>query len=296
VKDSDIESVSSKSPTEHTSPEKKLTDEKLYSKIRIKRKPMFGINPSYPPIYQGKLSMVDLRPRTKDSCYPSRGWHTFHPVTCNILHEIDIVNGMIHDLSIVDLEAERTGNLRSGILYSGSQHEVWLMTSHNKPVIVKMLRFEKKYSWKEFEHERIDALAMERLTRSPYVMNSYGFCGTSILNEFANGGDLHHSVEISNSTISPFQKLMFTRDAALGLADIHSIDGMDHVPTLIHRDIRSHNFLIVNGHLKFNDFHNARVLTRNYKTGKPCGFGMNLRCGEWKNSTYVSKSRISVSM
>ena len=43
--------------------------------------------------------------------------------------------------------------------------------------------FEEDY----FEHNRVDAVAMERLTSSPNVVNIFGFCGHSVMTEFADG-------------------------------------------------------------------------------------------------------------
>jgi hypothetical protein len=39
-----------------------------------------------------------------------------------------------------------------------------------------------------------DAVAMEQLTSSPWVMGVYGFCGNSGIFEFADGGSLEDSI------------------------------------------------------------------------------------------------------
>jgi len=216
------------------------------------------------------------------------------------MHEIDMVDGMTQGSSISDTEEKGRGMVRTRLLFSGSQREAWIMASHvngaiknynkhqnkyeNKPVILKTLLFSKDFSPKKFDLQRLDALATERLTASPYVVNTFGFCGMSVLNEFADGGDLYHGSK--NVTITSLQKMIYSRDSELGLADIHGIDGPDHVPTLMHRDIRSHNFLLVGGQLKYHDFNNAQVLAQNTKTGKYCGFARYVPCGVKESNTY----------
>ena len=47
-------------------------------------------------------------------------------------------------------------------------------------------RIERDYTHEFYElHER-DAVAIERLTKSPYVVNIFGSCGPSVINEFAD--------------------------------------------------------------------------------------------------------------
>jgi len=238
----------------------------------------------------------------KDSCYPSQEWHYYNPITCNIVHEIDMVDGMTQGSSTLNSEGKKQGTIKTKLLFSGSQREAWMTASHsngalssydldnaleNKPVILKMFRFAKDYTKKKFDLNRLDALASERTSASPYVVNSFGFCGMTVLNEFANGGDLYHHLQSSNTTMTPIQKLMVCRDSALGLADIHGIDGPKHVPTLMHRDIRPHNFLLIDGQLKYHDFNNAQVLTRNIKTGEYCDYRRTIPCGEVESETYA---------
>lgn len=50
--------------------------------------------------------------------------------------------------------------------------------------------YEHDFTHPNYDRHRRDAVAMERLTKSPFVLDIYGFCGNSGLFEFGNGGDI----------------------------------------------------------------------------------------------------------
>jgi serine/threonine protein kinase len=102
-----------------------------------------------------------------------------------------------------------------------------------------------------FEHNRIDAIAMERLTASPHVINIYAFCGHTVVTEFADGTRVGSLADQFKHR--PLQRLRIARDVALGLADIHGIDG-DGNTTFIHFDVNPSNVVVIGNELKFNDF------------------------------------------
>jgi len=102
------------------------------------------------------------------------------------------------------------------------------------------------------EKTRIDAMAMERLTKSPNVVNAYGHCGQSLLIEV--GGKTLIDAYTANEEDSnnngkggalPLQKLKWGMQAARALSDVHSIDAPNGThPTLAHGDVSRSNFLI----------------------------------------------------
>ena len=87
-----------------------------------------------------------------------------------------------------------------------------------------------------YEKHRTEAIAMERLTFSPHVIDVYAFCGQSILSELADGTSLG---KLSDKS-SRFERLKIALDVAEGLADVHGIDGIDNT-TLVHFDINPGN-------------------------------------------------------
>lgn len=75
-------------------------------------------------------------------------------------------------------------------------------------------------------------MASERLTSNLSVIDIYGYCGHSVLNEYAQGGD-GNQLHINHPYLTPIQKLGYARDLARAIADMQSIDGEDR-PSLIH--------------------------------------------------------------
>ena len=53
-------------------------------------------------------------------------------------------------------------------------------------------RLERDFHEEIYEAHRVDALAMERLTKSPFVIDVYSYCGQTGINEYATFGDDMH--------------------------------------------------------------------------------------------------------
>ena len=145
-----------------------------------------------------------------------------------------------------------------------------------------------------FELSRVDAVSLDVLTRSPFTINIFGYCGSSSIQEFA-GGDLKGLLP----KLDPLEKLRMAAWIAEGVADIHSVDDSlvrsaannhtvdgnntsngnetaTQVPSLIHNDINMDNILL--GHRNgvdvpiLNDFNIAVFRKKNVHTGQPCRF------------------------
>ena len=194
---------------------------------------------------------------------------TFYP-TCNTLHEV------------------QAAELLSS---KGSWRTAW-MIENDEQVVLKMLNLERNFDIESFNYHQVDVMAMERLTKSKYSILSYGFCGQSVLVEYAplEGRDL-----IKNKKLSKFGRLLLGRDLARGIRDIHSIDTpFSKNATFVHNDVNIANILATkNGRLKFSDFNIGYPLKWN-KT-KPCGYPQRWEGPLWRspeeihNATYVSE-------
>ena len=137
-------------------------------------------------------------------------------------------------------------------------------------------RFEDAY----FENNRIDAVVLERLTASPHVINVFGFCGHSVITEFADGKRLGELADKMAKV--PLARLQIARDIANGLADVHGIDG-DGNATFVHLDINPANVVSIGGTLKLNDF-NIGVLRRwNTTSNTPCGIPAKYPNPQWRS-------------
>lgn len=115
---------------------------------------------------------------------------------------------------------------------------------------------------------RIDAVATERLTSSKHVIDIYGYCGQSVINEFAEEGSLLGYVKKHKA---PRDKLKMARDVALGVADLHNFDGEGNA-TIVHRDLKPANIVILRGELKLNDFNDAEFLKWHIVEKRQCRF------------------------
>lgn len=137
-------------------------------------------------------------------------------------------------------------------------------------------RFEDAY----FENSRIDAVVLERLTASPHVINVFGFCGHSVITEYADGKRLGELADKMKRV--PLARLQIARDIANGLADVHGIDGDDNA-TFVHFDINPANVVSIGGTLKLNDF-NIGVLRRwNTTSNSPCGIPAQYPNPQWRS-------------
>lgn len=118
-----------------------------------------------------------------------------------------------------------------------------------------------------FENSRVDGLAMERLTASPFVINVYAFCAMTVVQEFA-GKD----ISSLPATTDPKLKLSLATKVAQAVADVHSFDEPNR-PSLAHNDINLANLIITDdGRPVLNDFNVAILLKANNETGETCPF------------------------
>jgi len=256
-------------------------------------------------VYTGQLPRRDVD-EDDEGCVPVSTWHLYVPTTCNFVHEVDMGRGVVARSFADDDGDGGVGDVpRLKYMFSGAARQAWLLdgtnatatnngtstsattttmtTTSSPPVVLKTLRWTRNIVPAQANRQRRDAVATERLTSSPHVVDIYGYCSTSAINEYADGGDFYHANadgddNDGNVVATPAEKLLFARDAALGLAAIHGVDGPDHVTTMVHHDIRRHNFLLVGGKLKYHDFNQARFLRWNPKTEKRCGFAWEEKC------------------
>jgi serine/threonine protein kinase len=148
-----------------------------------------------------------------------------------------------------------------------------------------------------FESNRVDAVAMERLTTSPGVVNLYALCGMSVVTEYA-GKEL---ADVARH-LSASQRLDLAVQVAQGLSDVHSIggnkddDGGRGVrPSLVHNDLNLANLVLTpDNRPVLNDFNIAILLMKHNETGETCPFASHFPNPQWRgpeeqvNSEYES--------
>ncbi len=150
-------------------------------------------------------------------------------------------------------------------------------------------RIERDFFEEYYELHRVDAVAMERLTSSPYVLNVYSYCGQSAVNEFADFIDGFKDFKtfarrIGGNRESKIMKLKIQIAAmlALGIMHIHEVDGVDNA-TMAHYDVNPMNVAVTAGGIpKFNDFNVAHFFKWNVNTNTRCGFYGRLHEPWWR--------------
>lgn len=221
---------------------------------------------------------MELRdPYVEGECIPMKEWQTTFYPTCNVQHEFNL---------------QETDTVLFGT--KGYWRDAWklerkvLGSSHDEieKVVLKTLKYNHRFEDKYFEHNRIDAVAMERLTSSKHVMDVYSYCGNSVFMEFAGGPRLGAVADKARGAA----KIRLARDIAEGIADVHSIDGEEYA-TLTHFDINFSNFGVVNGSIKLNDFNIAVLRKWNSTSNEPCGFPSRYPNPQWRSPEEAEDSQ-----
>lgn len=133
-----------------------------------------------------------------------------------------------------------------------------------------------------FENNRVDALAMERLTGSPYVIGIYGYCSMTVIQEFAGR-------QISDQKLNSTESLDLAIQVASGIRAIHSIpddnENESALPSLVHNDINLANILVTDdGRPVLNDFNIAVLIMKNRTSGvnATCPFYARFPNPQWR--------------
>jgi serine/threonine protein kinase len=167
--------------------------------------------------------------------------------TCNMFHELDVAEayGSIPSESNGDENnpAKTAGQRENHIelLGQGSWRSVWKLTTTGsmdrrissnisehalddygeKPgLVLKLLHTHHNYDEYSFSIHQTDAIVMEALAESNYVVDSFGFCGQSVITEASvtSGRSL-----IKTKSLKSIDRLCIARDLARGLADLHAL-------------------------------------------------------------------------
>lgn len=235
----------------------------------------------------------------RDDCKPRSHWHTYTFPTCNTFHEMDWNLGLTttfnHNNTINNNTHPTANEMTIQYLEKGGSRDTWivqwnsLLLFSTEKVVLKTLRWRKQYDPVVYGHQRMDALALERLASSPHVVNIFGHCAMSTLNEYAEIGNFGKEFLTNpNNNYTPWkERLIVARDAALALAAVHDIDGPDSPVSMVHHDFSPKNLVVVNGKLKLSDFNDAKLRRWNFDTDKACsGFNWDGLCGSSTERTH----------
>jgi serine/threonine protein kinase len=219
-----------------------------------------------------RIKGMELRsPYVEGDCVPMADWQTSFYPSCNAVHELGLAQVGQGPETSFDLFGKK-GYWRNAWKVKGNKGD--------DVFVLKTLKIEHNFEEAHFEHDRVDAVAMERLTGSPHVIDIFGFCGHSVLTEYADGKRLGSVADKSRKT--PLARLQMAVDIAHGLADVHGIDGDDKV-SFVHLDVNPANVVIVDDKLKLNDFNIGIIRRRNVTSNEPCGFPAQYPNPQWRS-------------
>ena len=204
-------------------------------------------------------------------CVAQYQWQKQSFPTCNHLMEQDLTH----------LEINANGTMEVKIMAHGYWRDVWSIRSSNyldgnpEQTVLKTMRYQHEFNFRNYDRHRRDAVAMEQLTSSQWIMNIYGFCGNSGIFEFADGGDLNDSIfaEEDSEDWSSSERLVVAYQVAAGIAAVHN-HHKEGVAAMAHTDITTLQFVYVSsaGIYKLNDFNRCRFIRWNKKTNQACTF------------------------
>lgn len=252
-----------------------------------------------------------------EECQPMASWQTTFYPTCNLLHEIDVLSALRALVTLQPYQDEEEGEEEEAddekdqaktfsdlledtlqlISTAGSWRTVWRWNRRFPPTSlqqsrgslalptevlgIKLLRYTRNFTHQSFQQHQIDAMAMERLTSSPYLVHMHAFCGQSVITEWATGSARLH---LKENSFGARQRLKLARDIARALAAVHSIDYPNATNvTLTHNDINIANAIEVEGRIKLNDFNIGNLLRWNVTSQRLCHTPIRFRAPFWKS-------------
>mmetsp|Transcript_16300 Transcript_16300/g.24159 ORF Transcript_16300/g.24159 Transcript_16300/m.24159 type:complete len:467 (-) Transcript_16300:466-1866(-) len=203
-------------------------------------------------------------PLWEGDCQPMHSWQETSFPSCNKMHEIHMNDQVVY-------------------FAHGGYNDIFKMTDvDNKEYIVKILSYGKRYTDRNFDRVRRDAVLMERLTHSPYVVDSYSHCGFAQVVEYGRDGDLSDPLLGFYHYVTSYQKLQLATQVAQGLADAHNIDG-DGISSMSHGDFKIDQYINIGGIFKLNDFNRGRFIRWDSKKLEPCTYTIEYNDGKYRS-------------
>mmetsp|Transcript_28409 Transcript_28409/g.60529 ORF Transcript_28409/g.60529 Transcript_28409/m.60529 type:complete len:345 (-) Transcript_28409:194-1228(-) len=195
--------------------------------------------------------------------------------TCNNLHEMGILPSLQDDsLRLLSSAGSWRDAWRFKASVARPSNEKQILDN----VIIKTIKFEHTLQDRYLEFSRVDALAMERLTSSPYIMGINGFCGVSVITERGT-----NTIEHVVNRLSSRHKVDLARKVAKSIAAVHEIDGEGNAAAIAHNDINLGNiFTDSKNNPLLNDFNIAVLMMKDYGTNQSCSFPGHFPNPQWK--------------
>lgn len=205
------------------------------------------------------------RPDLPRGCEPLRTWQTASFPSCNLLHEVDRT---VESWSSGRHRWTNQGGYNLVFAVREEMPSLWEKLAENDQEPSFAIK-EIDYPYSDatdstFYEVQMDALVMERLTSSPYVMDIYAHCGLTLVVPW---GDIQLGRLIFDGKDPPREeKLRLAVQVSSALADVENMDG-DGTPSYVHMDYMVRQHLLVNGTLKLSDFNKGRFMSKRSSSG-----------------------------
>jgi hypothetical protein len=218
-------------------------------------------------------------------CKAQHPWQLMTFPTCNILYEYDLTS----------IYTEQQENMETRTVAHGHYRDVWIVKEFNAATrVLKTLRYKHDFEGRFFGRNRKDALISERMTKSPHVVDIYGFCGNSALFEYSRGGDITATVFPKNGrhNLTMLNKVEIATQLASALADLHNFD-KEGEASVAHADVNPSQFVLIDGSFKLNDFNRGVLMQWSKQRNESCGYYMNLNEGKMRSPEEYSYTKQS---
>ena len=162
-----------------------------------------------------------------------------------------------------------------------------LVTKAYRTMVLKTFRYVHEKNEDSFSEVQLEAIIMERMTKSPRIMDIYGHCGFAVSGEMvpiefkervipgdgtADAKDVEERNKDGPRPYNDFtaeEKLSFALEMAESIADLHGFeDGV-----IVHDDVYPNQWMTTpDGRLKLGDFNRATIMQWDEINGGYCKF------------------------
>eukprot|EP00804_Cyclotella_cryptica_P010718 CCRYP_005507-RC/>CCRYP_005507-RC protein AED:0.38 eAED:0.38 QI:182/1/1/1/1/1/2/1023/519 len=155
-----------------------------------------------------KYRVHEAEPFETDTCKAKYKWQTGAFPNCNNLHEFELGElTQMHGRAMRQALNAKDGDGDEQVKYwaHGYWRDVWLLSKavatgrEEEITVLKTLRMTHDFTDRNYDRHRKDALASERLSKSPNVVDIYAYCANSAIFEYGDAGDI-------DSKIWPYDK------------------------------------------------------------------------------------------
>ncbi|KAL7552424.1 hypothetical protein ACHAWF_015661 [Thalassiosira exigua] len=205
-------------------------------------------------------------PLEDKQCKPRHEWQAGAFPNCNVIHEYELgqltgVFGRALRKKLVRKEGE--GDEMVKYLAHGYWRDVWMVSKtgpfesrardpesefEEEITALKTLRYRHDFTDRNYDRHRKDALASERLSGSPNVIDIYAYCSNTAVYEYGAGGDIegklwafdekednYYTVDMTGA-----EKLDIAYQVARGIADMHDVEDDGHA-SIAHSEFNGWN-------------------------------------------------------